>query len=196
MHKLLALLTMAATACQPCTQLPLSAADRAWAAAYPTLGQRVALRSSRGTELVFRVAERVDTYNNQDCNWLEVGTAQPAHFHVTLRPAAEPPGERSRHDLTLYLVKWSAERPATLDFRLAGLEAYFHEPDDRHHFALQPRACTLADGRTFAHAYYFEAGQNAIAYNPEAWRSFYWDQQAGLLRLEAPDGEVFDLVAD
>jgi len=187
---------MAVAACRPCTQLPLSAADRTWAAAYPTLGQRVALRGNRGTELAFRVAERVDTYNNKDCNWLEVGTTQPAHFHVTLRPAAAPQGERSRHDLTLYLVKWSNEQPATLDFRLAGLEAYFHEQYNTHRFTLQPRACTLADGRTFPHAYYFEAGQNAIAYNPEAWRSFFWDQQAGLLRLEAPDGEVFDLVAN
>ncbi|RZL15694.1 MAG: hypothetical protein EOO62_03275 [Hymenobacter sp.] len=42
---------------------------------------------------------------------------------------------RGAHDLTLYAVKWSAQQPARLDFRLAGLEAYFHEADD-HHFRL------------------------------------------------------------
>ena len=145
---------------------------------------------------MFRVAERADTYNNQDCNWLEVGTTQPAHFHVTLRPAAEPPGSLNRRDLTLSVLKWSVQQPATLDFRLAGLESYFNDQYDTHHFKLQPRACTLADGRTFPQAYYFEAGQNAIVYNPKVWRSFYWDRRAGLLRLEAPDDEVFDLAAN
>ena len=105
MRKLFPLLAAAATACHPCTQLPLSAADRTWTAAYPALGQRVVFRGSRGTKLAFCVAERVDAYNNQDCNWLEVGTTQPAHFHVTLRPAAEPQDSLNGRDLTLYVLK-------------------------------------------------------------------------------------------
>lgn len=56
------------------------------------------------------------------------------------------------------------------------------------------RPGTLANGRNFPQAYYFEAGRTAIAYGPAEWRSFYWDKQAGLLRLEAADGEVFELV--
>jgi hypothetical protein len=76
---------------------------------------------------------------------------------------------------------------------MASLEAYFHERDDHHHFRLQPRPCTLASGQRFPQAYCFEAGQNAVTYGAAQWRSFYWDQQAGLLRLEAADGEVFDL---
>lgn len=187
-------LALLAAGCHPCTQLPLSEADRHWTAAYPALGQLVALQSAQGHTLRYTVAERVDTYNNLDCNWLELGITQPAHFHVTLRPAAAPFTERQRDDLTLYVLKWSDQQPATLDFRLTNLEAYFHEKDDHHHFRLLPRPCTLRSGRQFPQAYYFEAGQNAIAYGATPWRSFCWDPQVGLLRLEAADGEVFDLV--
>ena len=186
------MLGLLASACRPCTKLPLSADDRVWTAAYPRVGEVVTFRSNLGHLATYRVAERVDTYNNLDCNWLEVGPDQPAHFHVMLRPAAFPQG--GTHDLTLYLVKWGAQQPAQLDFRLASLEAYFHEKDDHHHFRLQPRACTLASGQRFPQAYYFEAGHNALAYGNADFRAYYWDPQAGLLRYELPSGEVFDLV--
>ena len=192
MKKLLSLFGLLASACSPCTQLPLSAADQAWVAAYPRVGQELTFRSNQGHLATYRVAERVDTYNNLDCNWLAVGWEQPAHFHVTLRPTASPQG--GAHDLTVYLVKWSARQPAQLDFRMAGLEAYFHEPDDHHHFRLQPRSCTLATGRRFLQAYYMDAGRNALAYGAAQWQSFYWDPQAGLLRYELTSGEVFELV--
>jgi hypothetical protein len=192
MRKLLSLLGLLVSACSPCTKLPLSAEDRVWVAAYPRVGQEVTFRSDQGHVATYTVADRVETYNNQDCNWLEVGADQPAHFHVTLRPTAFPQG--GAHDLTLYVVKWSAQQPAQLDFRLAGLEAYFHERDDHHHFRLQPRPCTLASGQRFPQAYYFEAGRNAIGYGAAQLRACYWDPQAGLLRYELPSGEVFDLV--
>ncbi|MFD1874890.1 hypothetical protein [Hymenobacter bucti] len=192
MKKLLPLLVLLASACNPCTKLPLSADDRAWTGAYPRVGQEIAFRSDRGHAATYRVAERVDTYNNLDCNWLEIGSDQPAHFHLTLRLTAFPQG--GARDLTLYVVKWSAQQPAQLDFRMAGLEAYFHERDDHHHFRLLPRACTLASGQRFPQAYYFEAGRNAIAYGAPPLRAWYWDPQAGLLRYELIDGEVFELV--
>ncbi|GAB3637362.1 hypothetical protein GCM10027422_29520 [Hymenobacter arcticus] len=186
------LLALLASACSPCTKLPLSAADRVWTAAYPRVGQEVAFRSNLGNTATYTVAERVDTYNNLDCNWLEIGSDQPAHFHVTLRPTAFPQG--GAHDLTLYVLKWSAQQPAQLDFRLASLEAYFHEKDDHHHFRLRPRPCTLASGQHYPQAYYMEEGRNAIAYGTTDFRACYWDSQAGLVRYELPSGEVFDLV--
>jgi len=100
---------------------------------------------------------------------------------------------RGAHDLTLYVVKWSAQQPARLDFRMAGLEAYFHAADDHQRFRLQLRACILASGQRFPQAYYFEAGRNALAYGTPPLRAWYWDPQAGLLRYELPDGEVFEL---
>ena len=194
MKKWLSLFSLLASACSPCRKLPLSADDRGWAAAYGQVGQVLTFRSNRGQTATYTVVERVDTYNNLDCNWLEIGLRQPAHFHVTLRPAAFPRG--GRHDLTLYVVKWSGKQPALLDFRMAGLEAYFHEEFDNHHFRLQARACTLTTGRPYPRAYYFEAGHNAIDYGVAAWRAFYWDQQAGLIRYELPDGEVFELAGE
>lgn len=101
MKKFLSLLGLLASSCSPCTKLPLSAEDRAWTAAYPRVGQEITFRSNRDRLATYRVAERVDTYNNLDCNWLEVGPQQPAHFHVTLRPTAFPQG--GAHDLTLYV---------------------------------------------------------------------------------------------
>lgn len=193
MKKLFSVFALLASACQPCTKLPLSAEDRAWTAAYPHVGQEVTFRSNLGHLATYRVAERVDTYNNLDCNWLEVGSDQPAHFHVTLRPTAFPQG--GAHDLTLYVVKWSAQQPAQLDFRLASLEAYFNERNDTHRFRLQPRACTLASGQHYPQAYYIEEGRNAIAYGTTDFRACYWDPQAGLLRYELLDGEVFELMS-
>ncbi len=193
MKPLYLLLALVVSACGTCYQLPLSAADRVWMAAYPRTGQTITLRSSRGHTLRYTVAERIDTYNNLDCNWLEVGRQQPAHFHVTLRPVLHPEG--GTHDLTLYVVKWNEQQPATLDFRVAGLEAYFHQQYDEHHFALLPQPCTLAR-QAYPHAFYFAAGHNAIDYGAAKWRNFYWDPQVGLLRLEAPDGEAFELVKE
>ena len=192
MKKLLSVFALLASACHPCTKLPLSAADRAWVAAYPRVGQAVTFRSNLGNTATYTVAERVDTYNNLDRNWLETGGDQPAHFHVTLRPTAFPQG--GAHDLTLYVVKWSAPKPAQLDFRLASLEAYFNERNDQHHFRLQPRPCTLASGQHYPQAYYIAEGRNAIAYGTTDFRACYWDPRVGLLRYELPGGEVFDLV--
>ena len=191
MKKLLSLFSLLASACSPCYKLPLSADDRNWVAAYPRVGQVLTFRSNQGHTTTFTVAELVDTYNNRDCNWLEIGLRQPAHLHVTLRPAAFPRG--GRYDLTLYLVKWSRRQPANLDFRMAGLEAYFYEEHVRHDYQLQARPCTLASGRHYPHAYYFEAGRNAVDYGVAQMRAFYWDHQAGLVRYELPDGEVFEL---
>ncbi|MGI4870537.1 MAG: hypothetical protein ACRYFX_05085 [Janthinobacterium lividum] len=196
MKKLASLFALLGNACSPCRKLPLSEADRAWVAAYPTIGRQLTFRSPQGNALHYHVAVRVDTYTNLDCNWLEIGLKQPAHFHVTLRtPTATPNTIYDRDDLTLYLVKWSKSQPAKLDFRMAGLEAYINEEYDNHRFRLEPRPCTLqSSGRSYPRAYYFEASRNAIGYRPGTWRSFYWDQQAGLLRLEAADGEAFELV--
>lgn len=191
MKKLLSLFSLLASACSPCTKLPLSADDRTWAAAYAQVGQELIFRSNQGHTATFTVVERVDTYNNLDCNWLEIGTKQPAHFHVTLRPAAFPQG--GHPDLTLYVLKWSRRQPAKLDFRMAGLEAYFHGEYDDHHFQLQVRPCTLASGRHYPQAYYFAAGHNAIDYGAARLRAFYWDKQDGLVRYELPGGEVFEL---
>jgi hypothetical protein len=191
MRKLLSLISFLASACSPCTKLPFSAEDRTWVTAYPQVGQKLTFRSNRGNAATFTVVELVDTYNNLDCNRLALGPNQPAHFHVTLRPVAFPEGGRS--DLTLYVLKWSGQQPAKLDFRMAGLEAYFHEEYDEHHFQLLTRPCTLASGRHYPQAYYFEAGRNAIDYGVAQLRAFYWDKQDGLVRYELPDGEVFEL---
>ena len=193
MRFLYLLLALAVSACGTCYQLPLSAADRIWTAAYPHTGQTITLRSNRGHALRYTVAERIDSYNNLDCNWLEVGRQQPAHFHVTLRPVLHPEG--GPHDLTLYVVKWDERQPAALDFRVAGLEAHFHEQYGTRHFALLPQPCTVA-GQAYPRAFYFAAGQNALDYGAAKWRSFSWDPQKGLLRLEAPDCEAFELVPE
>ena len=191
MRKLLSFFSLLASACSPCYKLPLSVDDRTWTAAYPQVGQVLTFRSNQGHTTTFTVAERVDTYTNLDCNWLEIGLKQPAHFHVTLRPAAFPRG--GGHDLVLYVVKWGHRQPANLDFRMGGLEAYFYEEHVRHDFQLQTRACTLASGRHYPQAYYFEAGRNAIDYGVAQMRAFYWDKQDGLVRYELPGGEVFEL---
>lgn len=78
---------------------------------------------------------------------------------------------------------------------MAGLEAHFHEQYDTRHFALLLRPCTVA-GHAYPNTFYFAAGQNALDYGAAKWRSFSWAPQVGLLRLEALDGEAFELVRD
>jgi hypothetical protein len=54
--------------------------------------------------------------------------------------------------------------------------------------------CVLSTGKTYPAAYVFRDGQNAKNYGMSRLKAFHWDKQAGLVRYELADGEVFERV--
>ncbi|OON70893.1 hypothetical protein [Hymenobacter sp. CRA2] len=194
MHKLLSLLSplLAATAgCGDCIPVDLTAAERAWVAAYQP-GQQVTFRSNRGATNTLTVQPLKEWHTNQDCNQLESGKYQPIRVTLALLSATNYGGPE-HPSFSLVVDKTDPERAATLSFNLAGLLGDKSDVPGGPVFKLLPAPVTLSSGRRFPQAYAIRNGQNAIYLRGSQLRAAYWDQQAGLVRYELTSGEVFDL---
>jgi hypothetical protein len=77
-------------------------------------------------------------------------------------------------------------------FDLLGLE---HAPWITRNSAIVTRALTLSTtNKTYPTSYFFAAGVNATNIGEGYLQSFDWDMTDGLIRYEAQDGEIFELV--
>ena len=200
MTKLLPFLSLlaVATGCGDCEPVNLTPDERAWVGAYQP-GQRLTFRSNRGATNVFTVQPLKEWHDNQDCNQLESGKYQAIRSTLILTSAASY-GEPGQASFSLQLYKTYPDKPARLTFDLAGLLCQDSDPPGGPIPRLvktvtQP--LTLPGGRRYSAAQLMRNGLNGTIYlRGSQLRSAYWDRQAGLLRYELADGEVFNLAAD
>lgn len=191
MKKILPFFALLTSSCGNCEEISLLPEERAWFAPYPD-GTQVSFRSNRGRSNTFTMRKRQEWHTNTDCNRLESGPYQPIFVQVVLTPAQPYPGQHQ--GFVLNMRKNHPDRPGYLQFDMAGLSCGTPALPGPPDYKLRPQPCTLADGRTFPAAYAFREGQNSTGYGNCPLRAFFWDQQAGLIRYELTNGEVFDLV--
>ena len=194
MKKLLSFLSLLTAGCGPCEQVQLTPDERAWFPGHPK-GTPIAFRSNRGHANTMTLTEQREWFNNTDCNKLESGAYQPIHIQFGLESATlyDP---KLPH-FSIVADKTKPDVPARLQFSISGLEYPLPSgqkigPTD----VLIQEPCVLSSGKTYPAAYVFRDGQNARNYGTGRLKAFHWDKQAGLIRYELADGEVFERVGE
>jgi hypothetical protein len=194
MKKLLSLLSLLTTSCGPCEQVQLTPEERAWFPARPK-GSVIRFRSNRGHANTMTLLEQREWFSNTDCNKLESGNYQPIHVQTGLESATQYDAKRPYFSIVADKIR--PDVPARLQFSIAGLDYPLPAgqkigPTD----VLVPEPCHLSTGQSYPAAYVFRDGQNAKNYGTGRLKSFHWDKQAGLVRYELADGEVFERVGE
>lgn len=194
MKKLLSLLALLLAGCGPCEQVSLTPAERAWFPAHAA-GEKISFRSNRGNVNTMTLVEQREWFTNTNCNKLEEGNYQPIHVQYGLESATQY--DPKRPYFSIMADKTRPERPARLQLSMAGLDYPLPSgqkigPTD----VLVQEPCRLSTGKTYPAAYVFRDGQNAKNYGTGRMKAFHWDKQAGLVRYELADGEVFERVGE
>ncbi|MDO7852084.1 hypothetical protein [Hymenobacter convexus] len=194
MRKLLPFLSVLMTGCGTCEQVHLTPEERAWFPAHPA-GTTITFRSNRGNTNTMTLIEQREWFNNTDCNKLEAGSFQPIHVQYGLQSATQYDPKLPHFSISADKIR--PDVPARLQFSISGLEYPLPAgqkigPTD----VLVPEPCTLSTGKTYPAAYVFRDGQNAKNYGTGRLRAFHWDKQAGLIRYELADGEVFERLGE
>ncbi|GAB3584087.1 hypothetical protein [Hymenobacter daeguensis] len=194
MKKLLSFLLLLTTGCGTCEQVQLTPEERAWFPNHPK-GTTISFRSNRGNANTMTLLAQREWFSNTDCNKLESGSYQPIHVQYGLESATQY-DPKSPH-LSIVIDKTRPTIPGRLQFSICGLEYPLPAgqkigPTD----VLLPEPCTLSTGKTYPAAYVFRDGQNAKNYGTGRLKAFHWDKQAGLVRYELADGEVFERVGE
>jgi hypothetical protein len=194
MKKLLSVLSLLTAGCGTCEQVRLTPGERAWFPAHPK-GTPIAFRSNRGDSNTMTFLEQREWFSNTDCNKLESGSYQPIHVQFGLESATRYDDKLPHFSISVDKIR--PDVPARLQFSIAGLE--YPLPSGRKigpTDVLVQEPCTLSSGKTYPAAYVFRDGQNAMNYGTGRMKVFHWDKQAGLIRYELADGEVFERVGD
>lgn len=191
MKKLLSFLPFLLTGCGACEEVSLPAEERAWFAPYPRAGETITFRSNRGRTVTAVVQPPKEWHTNQDCNKLESGNYQPIFVQLTLVPTEKY--NDSNLSFSVNIRKHNPEKPGFLTFDMAGLQCGTSTQPGTPTAKLMPQPVTLSNGASYPAAYVFRNGQNCTSYSNARLQAFYWDKQAGLIRYELTDGEVFDL---
>jgi len=190
MKKLLSFLPLLLTGCGTCEEVSLSPEERALFAGYQE-GTRLTFRSNRGHSNSFTVLPRQEWHENTRCNTPEAGRYQPIFTQLVLRPAT--PYDDKHRDFVVNMRKSNPQRPGQLAFSFAGLDCTTASQPGEPTAKLVLQPCTLTTtGQAYPAAYVFRQGQNATNYGNGQLRAFYWDKQAGLIRYELADGEIFE----
>jgi hypothetical protein len=192
MNKVLSLLALLAAGCGTCEPVQLTPEERAWFPAHPK-GTTISFRSNRGNSNNMTLLEQREWLGNTDCNKLEEGNYQPIHVQYGLESATRYDPKRPYFSIVADKIR--PDVPARLQLSIAGLDYPLPAgqkigPTD----VLVPEPCRLSTGKNYPAAYVFRDGQNAKNYGTGRMKSFHWDKQAGLVRYELADGEVFERV--
>ncbi|GAB2862965.1 hypothetical protein [Hymenobacter ruber] len=170
-----------------CTRTVLAPSERAWLRPYST-GERVVFRSNRGTVDTLLVTRKEEFYTNEGCNWFEIGPFKQHSISLDLRPVHCRPHVTC--SMAVNIRKDRPERPSLPYFDFLGLEY-----GTAANVTTMVRSLTLTTThKTYPNAYFFAAGFNATNIGKGYLQSFDWDQTDGLIRYEAQDGEIFELV--
>jgi hypothetical protein len=194
MKKLLSFLSLLTAGCGTCEQVSLTPDERAWFPGHPK-GTSIAFRSNRGNTNTMTLIEQREWFTNTDCNKLESGSYQPIHVQYGLESATQYDPKRPYFSISTDKIR--PDVPARLQFSIAGLDYPLPSgqkigPTD----VLVQEPCKLTSGKLYPNAYVFRDGQNAKNYGTGRMKSFHWDKQAGLIKYELADGEVFERVGE
>jgi hypothetical protein len=166
-----------------CYQTHLEEDEKAWCKPY-IQGETIIFKGSDGTFDTIQVSKK-EGFSNLDCN-LRLGREQQNYINIDLIPKKCHNPEYCEGEIDIRKeVEEEINHPF---FRIFGLEY------DEGSELIEAIIKLETTGKTYTKAYYFEDKRNASNAGNEYMKSFYWDKQDGLIRYEAHNGEVFELL--
>jgi hypothetical protein len=171
-----------------CVETHLIEDEKSWFSAYDK-GQLIVFKSNLGNLDTIVVAEKQETHNNKNCNWFEIGTIQPEIMFITLK--SKICRNNSYCEGQIFISKGKESEKCFPGFSLFGL---LQKNGLKYRIPKQENIKLIVTNKTYSQVYHFEDGVNANGYGTNSPKSFYWDKKDGLIKYEAKDGEVFELL--
>lgn len=171
-----------------CVETQLTKEEKEWFSVYKK-GQAIIFKSNYGNLDTIVVTEKSEFHGNKDCNWLEVGTIQNHMMHMVFK--SKDCRNKSDCEGRIEISKDKMDEKSFPFFRIFGLE---YAPASQKNTLKQRSIKLTTTNKIFSASYYFEDKVNANSYGSNYLKSFYWDKNAGLIRYEKNDGEIFELL--
>lgn len=171
-----------------CVETKLTDDEKEWFSAYDK-GQIIIFKSNLGNLDTIEVSEKLETHNNKNCNWIEIGTTQPEIMFITLKPKICR--NNSYCEGQIFISKVKESEKCYPGFSLFGL---LQKNGLKYLIPKLEKIKLIATNKTYSQVYHFENGVNANGYGTNSPKSFYWDKKDGLIKYETKEGEVFELL--
>jgi hypothetical protein len=171
-----------------CVETYLTKEEKEWFSVYRK-GQNIVFKSNKENLDTIVVIEKIETHNNKDCNWIEIGTMQPHIMFITLK--SKICHNESYCEGQIFISKDKENEKCVPSFSFLGL---LEKSEPKGTLPKPQRIKLTTINKIYTSAYYFEDGINANNFGNNYLKSFYWDKKDGLIRYEAHDGEVFELL--
>jgi hypothetical protein len=166
-----------------CYQTHLEEDEKAWCNPY-IQGETIIFKGSDGSFDTIQVAKKEEGFSNLNCN-LNLGREQQNYINIDLIPKKCHNPVYCEGDIGIRKQEDEKSYPF---LRIFGLE--YEEGSELIEAIIKLKTTS----KTYNKAYYFEDTNNAVNYGNNYLKSFHWDKQDGLIRYEAHNGEVFELL--
>ncbi len=171
-----------------CVETQLTDDEKEWFSAYDK-GQIIIFKSNLGSIDTIEVSEKLQTHNNKNCNWLEIGRIQPEIMFITLT------SKNCQNDPycegQMFISKSKESEKCYPGFSFFGL---LQKNELKYSLPNLEKIKLIMSNKTYSQVYHFENGVNANGFGINSPKSFYWDKKEGLIKYETKDGEIFELL--
>jgi hypothetical protein len=171
-----------------CVETNLTKEEREWFSTYEK-GQMIVFKSNLGKLDTIVVTEKIETHNNKNCNWFEIGPTQPNIMFITLKHKVchnDPYCEGK-----IFISKDKENEKCYPGFSFFGL---LQKNELKYLVPKLEKIKLISRNKVYSQVYCFEDGVNANGYGINSPKSFCWDKKEGVIRYETHDGEVFELL--
>lgn len=171
-----------------CVETNLTKEEREWFSAYEE-GQMIIFKSNLSNLDTIIVAEKIETHNNKNCNWFEMGATQPNVMFITLKHKFcnnDPYCEAK-----IFISKDKEDEKCYPGFSFFGL---LEKNEPAYLIPKLEKIKLIMKNKIYSQVYCFEDGLNANGYGINSSKSFCWDKKEGLIKYETHEGEIFELL--
>lgn len=187
--QVLFIFTIVFTSCNNnCIQTHLTNDERDWFLRYRK-GDVIIFKSNLGNLDSLKVVSKTEGFTNPDCNRIGVGKYQQEFIKIEFEPNVYK-------NIDIYNVAEISiykDYPDKIDFpffRIFGLE---YADIIENHNLIREKITLSTTNKTYF-VYSFKENVNTTNAGNEYLKSFQWDKKEGLIRYEANNGEIFELL--
>ena len=166
-----------------CIQFKLTKAERQWCS-YKN-NEMLIFKSNKGNIDTLKVSDRYESYSNENCNYVEVSRKQINSLSVNLSLESKTK--------TALASNVSITKNPDSEFSYPELNFFGLTSNLEHEKFMKEKVRLSTNHKIYDQVYVVRDsvnGQNIDSY----LAAFYYDQEDGLIRYDAKDGEKFELL--
>lgn len=169
-----------------CKQINLTFSENEWLNPYEK-GEVLIFKSNKGNTDTITVTNKIEFITNENCEWFTIGDKQKQGINIDLK-------HNKCHDKfycegEISIIKSNVDNETAPFFRIFGLE--FSKNITQ---LIKKKLVLSTTGKVYNSAYLFQNGINSTSYGDNYLKNFLWDKKDGLIKYEANDGEIFEII--